>query len=387
MQAERKRFVIAIAALIGSTIGVGIFGMPYAFSRIGLVPAIAYVVVLGGIQLMQQLFYAEAAIACPEPLRLVGLTGKYLGKKASIAATVSTVLSYWGGLIAYIIVGGTFLHALVSPFLGGQVFTYQVIGFVVAASVVWFGLDVVSRISFFATVGLISAMVAIFVLGVPHVRPDNLPLVTGLDWFLPYGVVLFSLSGLPAILEMEDILKGDHKYYRLAVVIGTVTAAVLTTAFGIIVWGVTGAATTNDAVTGLRVMLGPGIATIGAVFGTFSVSASFLAVATNLRSTFRYDYKFSKLTSWLLTLGPPFAVFLLGAKDFVGIIGFSGAVFGGITAALVALLYIAVTHREAVKERRLGAPIWLAYASIAVLSAGALYEAGTTAVSIIEKWR
>ncbi|HTM68725.1 MAG TPA: hypothetical protein VL426_05500, partial [Candidatus Binatia bacterium] len=255
------------------------------------------------------------------------------------------------------------------------------------AGAIWFGLDIVSRISFFATIGLITAMLAIFALGAPHVRPDNLPLVTGLDWFLPYGVVLFSLSGLPAILEMEDILKGDHKYYRAAVVVGTVAAALLTTAFGIIVWGVTGAATTNDSVTGLRLVLGPGIATVGTVFGFISVTTAFLAVATNLQSTFRYDYKTGKLASWLLTVGPPFGVFLLGAKDFVSIISFSGAVFGGITAALVALLYIAVTHKEAVKERRLGAPIWLAYTSIAVLSAGALYEAGTTAIRILEKWR
>lgn len=256
MQTERKQFFLAIAALIGSTIGVGVFGIPYAFSRIGLVPALAYVVVLGGIQLLQHLFYAEAAIACPEPLRLAGLTGKYLGKRARIAATVSTVLSYWGGMIAYIIVGGTFLHVLVGPFLGGEIFTYQIIWIAVAASVVYFGLDIVSRVGFFATIGLIAAMVAIFVIGIPHVRPDNLPLVTGIDWLLPYGVVLFSLSGLPAVLEMEDILKGKHARYRLAIVLGSLTAAALTTAFGVVVWGVTGAATTSDAVSGLRLRFG-----------------------------------------------------------------------------------------------------------------------------------
>src|SRR5688572_22837200 len=180
MQAEKKQFFIAIATLIGSIIGVGVFGIPYAFSQVGLVPALAYVVVLGGIQLLQHLFYAEAAIACPEPLRLVGLTRKYLGKRASVAATVSTVLGYWGGMLAYIIVGGTFLHALLGPFLGGELFTYQIAWIAVAACIIYFGLDIVSKVGFFATLGLVAAMVTIFGMGFPHVRPDNLPLVTGL---------------------------------------------------------------------------------------------------------------------------------------------------------------------------------------------------------------
>lgn len=387
MQAERKHFVIAVATLIGTIIGVGVFGIPYAFSQVGLLPALAFVLVLGGIQLLQHLFYAEAAIACPESLRLSGLAGRYLGPRARTAATVSIVLGYWGGMLAYMIVGGTFLHALIGPFLGGQEFTYQIVWSLIAAVIVFFGLDLVTRVSTVATAGLLIAMAAIFVLGVPHVRPENLPLVSLKDWFLPYGVVLFSLSGLPAILEMEDILKGRHAKYRRAVVLGTLIAAGLTTAFGLVIWGVTGAATTKDAVSGLRLAIGPGISTVGAVFGFLAVVTSFFATALNLQATLQYDYKLRRVVAWLLTCGPPFIVFLFGAKDFVSIVSFTGAVFGGITAALVALLYVAVTHRREVKERPLGVPIWLAYASIAVLSAGALYEAGTTALGILEKWR
>jgi len=95
--------------LIGTIIGVGIFGVPYAISRVGVVVALIYFVVLGGIQLLQSLFYAEAAIVCDDKLRLIGLVGRYLGPRARHVAAASTVLGFWGGMVAYVVVGGSFV--------------------------------------------------------------------------------------------------------------------------------------------------------------------------------------------------------------------------------------------------------------------------------------
>lgn len=387
MASERQRYLFATFTLVGTIIGVGVFGIPYAFSRVGLLVAAGYIVALTAVQLLQHLFYAEAAIACPVPLRLVGLVDRYVGKRAKAAAAVSIIFGYWGGLLAYMIVGGTFLHVLLSPFLGGTEFRYQVVWSLVGCGLVYFGLELITKINFYATIGLLVAMGLIFALGVPHVRLEHfMPLWTGTDLFLPYGIVLFSLSGLPAILEMEDILKGDHRRYRSAVVAGTLIAAALTGAFGFIVWGVTGPATTDAAVEGLKASLGGGITVIAAAFGFLAVATSFFASAINLQATFRYDYRLSRVVSWLLTGGVPFAVFLFGAKDFVHIVSFTGAVFGGITAALVALLYVAVSTKGEVKEKPLGIPVFWAYLCIALLTVGALIEAGTTALRIIRSF-
>lgn len=379
MTDERKRFHLAWITLTGTIIGVGIFGVPYALSRVGLAMAIGYLVVLTAVQLLQHLFYAEAAIACPDKLRLVGLVERYLGRRAKSLAAASIIFGYWGGMLAYMIVGGTFLHVLLSPRFGGSEFAYQVIWSMLAATLVRFGLDVIARVNAVATFGLLAAMALIFGLGAPHVRIENFaPLWTGNDLFLPYGVILFSLSGLPAILEMEDLLKGKHASYRRAIVVGTLVAAALTAGFGFLVWGITGSATTSAGVDGLKSILGGGIATIAAIFGFLAVATSFFATAINLQGTFRYDYKLGQNTAWLLTSAVPFAVFLFGAKDFVSIVGFTGAVFGGISAALVALLYVAVTRTRQVALKPLGVPAWVAYVTIAFLSAGAFVEAGAT---------
>jgi amino acid permease len=384
MKEDLRAYRSAVLMLVGTIIGVGIFGVPYVFSRVGLLPAAGYLIVLTGVQLLQHLFYAEAAIACPVPLRLVGLVDRYLGRWGKHVAAVSIILGFWGAILAYMVVGGTFLHILLSPYFGGSELTYQIAWAFVAATVVFFGLTFVTRVGVIATSSLLAAMAVIFVIGIPHINVANyLPLWTGHDWLLPYGIVLFSLSGLPAILEMEDILRGRHAHYRSAVIAGTLIAATITGAFGFVVWGVTGAGTTTAAIVGLQKAIGPGVAVFGALLGFLAVITSFFSSAINLENTFRFDYGLKRAAAWLLTFGPPFALMLLGAKNFVNIVGFTGAVFSGTSAIMVALLYIAVTKHHEVHEKPLGIPIWTAYVSIAVLATGALLTVATTLEKVL----
>lgn len=375
MTKERRQFTIATASLVGTIIGVGVFGLPYALAQVGVGIALGYFVLLTGIQVLQHLFYAEAAIATSEKQRLVGLVGRYLGPRAKHAAAVATVLGFWAGMLAYIIVGGSFLHLLLAPRFGGDLLTYQVVWALVGAAVIYFGLRIVERVDFVATVGLLATLLLILGSSAPHVDAANLPWYVGRDLFLPYGVILFSLSGLPVIPEMEDMLEGRHRLYRVAVVAGTLIAAVFTAAFGFMVWGIAGAGVGSDAMETIIEVLGSGIGIIALVFGFLAVATSFFATAINLQSTFEYDYKLPHRAAWFLTGAVPLALLLYGVKDFVAIISFSGAVFGGVTAVLVAMLYVAVVRQRAVPERPLGVPLAYAYASMAILAAGAVIEA------------
>jgi tyrosine-specific transport protein len=384
MTKQTRQFVLATSTLVGTIIGVGIFGVPYAISRVGVVPALAFFVVLGGIQLLQHLFFAEAAMACPEKKRLPGLVGQYLGNGYRRLAAVVNIGGLWIGMTAYIIVGGEFLSILLKPLVGGEVYQYQMAWAAVGGLLLYFGLAAVSKLGFVTVAALVVSFVLITVRTLPSVRAVNLDLFNVQDILLPYGVLLFSLGGLPAILEMEDILEGRHERFRTAIVIGSLVATALTAAFGFLVYGVTGAATTEDAVTGLKVALGGNIATLAALFGFLAILNCFLRIGTNLKNTFMYDYRLRRLTAWLLAAGVPFAVYLVGSKSFISMISFSGAVFGGITAVLVAALYVAVTKRGIGKERPLGlSPRW-AYLSAAILAVGVLYQLVRSASSL---WR
>jgi tyrosine-specific transport protein len=374
MSKDNKEFWLASASLVGTIIGVGVFGVPYAISRVGVVPALAFFLVLGGIQLLQHFYLVEAAMVCPDKLRLPGLVGRYVGPRARWVAAAANILGLWAGMIAYIIVGGRFLSVLLQPYLGGETYYYQIGWALVGSALIYFSLKVISRLGLVTVTALIAAFIVIFARAAPAVRLDNLFLFDIHDLFLPYGVLLFSLSGYPAILEMEDILEGKHERYRRAVVVGTLTGALLTITFGLVVYGVTGLATTEDAVTGLQSVLGGNIAQLAALLGFVAIMNCYLRIGVNMRHTLQYDFKLRRFTSWLMTIGVPIGIFLIGSRSFVSMISFSGAVFGGITAILVALLYISITKKKLMKEKPLGVPLPWAYVSIVILAGGALIE-------------
>jgi amino acid permease len=120
--------------------------------------------------------------------------------------------------------------------------------------------------------------------------------------------------------------------------------------------------------------MGDGIIVGAAAFGFLAVATSYFVLALNLRSTFEYDYRMHKFPSWFLACCVPLGLLLLGVNNFIGIISFTGAVFGGSAAIIVSLLYISVTRKGLLKKRALGVPLFWAYLSIVVLAVGVIYE-------------
>lgn len=383
MSEGTQRQWIATLSLTGTIIGVGIFGMPYAIAQIGVWPTLVMFVILGGIQLLQHLFFAEAAIACDEPARLVGLVTRYLGRRWRTLAGLASTLGYWSSLVAYIIVGGTFLHLLLGDWLGGSPDVYRAVWVVVGALVVAGGLKAVAEAEIVGTIALLAALVAIFALVLPEVTLANYVAADARDMLLPYGVILFSLSGLNAVPQMEDLLPGQPRRFRRAVVAGTALAWLMTLAFGLIVYGTSGAATAEDAVAGLRAVLGAGGTIVVAAFGFLAVATSYFTIALALKETFEMDYGWRGLVAWFACIAPPIVVWVSGVRSFVEVIAFSGAVFGGVVAVLVAALYLAVRRRRLVTDHPLAVPAFWAWLSIVILSVGAVVEIAAAARNLL----
>lgn len=374
--------MIATASLVGAIVGVGVFGVPYAVSRAGVVLGLAFFVVLGAVQFFQHLFYAEAAAATDEQVRFVGFTEKFVGRRFRPLATVISLGGSWCALVAYVLVGGSFLHALLGGWLGGGVFAYQLAWAAAGAVILMFGLNLVSEISFVGTVGKVAALAVVLAFCAFRLKAGNMT-VTVSDPLLPYGVILFSLSGLSIIPEMEEMVGGDRCLFRRAVAWGSLISLTLTVLFGFLVFGVTGAATTSDAIGGLQAVFGGFMPVLAAAFGFLAVATSFMAIGIDLKNTFVYDLRFRPAAAWLATIGVPCAFLLFGVRDFLPVVGFSGAVFGGAGALLVGAMYVRIRKQRLLGEHALGVPTWVAYAVSAVLGLGILIELGSTAVRLV----
>lgn len=328
-----KNFLHATAILIGTIVGVGIFGIPYVAAKSGFIIALIYLIGLGIIALLIHLFYGEIVSQTSGKHRLIGYAEKYLGKWGKRVATISAILGRYGALLAYIIVSGQFLKAL----FNGSALNWSLIFFAFGALFVFLGLKIIAKAEFFMVLLLFATMVIIFIFGFGHINFDNLNNLNLSYLFLPYGVILFALGGTVAIPEMAELIQ--NRRLKSAILLGTLIPIILFIIFVFVVVGVTGKNTTQEALIGLQNILGLKIMLIGLVFGVLALITSFLVLGLNIKKIFNYDYKINKHLSWFLACFVPLILYLIGLRDFISMIAFVGAVLGGINGIIICLIY------------------------------------------------
>ncbi|MBI2112630.1 hypothetical protein HYT52_03800, partial [Candidatus Woesearchaeota archaeon] len=165
--------------------------------------------------------------------------------------------------------------------------------------------------------------------------------------FLPYGVILFAFMASPAMPELNEILKGkEKKLMRNSIFIGSVIPIILYLLFVFTVVGVV----SLDSFEGLRdneriatvalsIFTNPILGKLANLLAVLSMFTSFLALGLALVEMYEFDYKFKHRTALLLTLIVPMVVVLLGLTTFINVLGFSGAIAGGLDGILIILMY------------------------------------------------
>lgn len=368
-------YLRAIATVSGFIIGAGIFGVPYIFSKSGLLAGLLELALIAGALVLAHLLYGEVILRTSGRHRLVGFAGRYLGNSGKVVASASNVLGAVGALLAYTILGGVFLWQLLGSVLPLSLFSFQLLFFGVMAVLVISGLKFVSRVEGVLTFLLFAVILGIVAWSAPHARVENL---LGFDFkniFLPFGVLMFALGGWAAVPEARDILEGEPSKLRGAIVWGTLAASGITAIFGASVLAVSGPKTTEAAIAGLVPELGYGVVVAGAIFGLLAISTSFAILGMNLKETFEYDFRWSRVSSAVIALGAPLAIFLSGARDFIKVINITGGVFGALDIVLIMLIYLAAKERGDRKpEYEVGIKPNRVWIFIAAFGIAALYE-------------
>jgi len=377
-----KQFLLATAVLMSTIVGVGMFGLPYAGAQSGFLIAAVFLIVLTIIMTLLHLFYGEIVSRTKEKHRLVGYADHYLGKGWRNLVTVSTVVGFYGSLLAYIIVGGDFLHLIFSSAINTSSIVFNLIFFVIGAVVVYFGLRLISGLDFLMGFFLVLIIFLFLYLGFNQINIDNLKTFNWSNIFIPYGVILYSLAGIAAIPEIREIFsENNRKFYKRAIILGTVIPAVLYLIFMGTVIGLTGLNTSDEAIKGLSVLLGEKVVFIGALFGFLATITSFFIIGLYLKETLWYDLKINKNLAWFLTCFVPLILLGLGMHNFITIIILLGALMGGIEGTAVVLIYKrAKKLGNQSPDYELKEPAILRYVMILVFILGFIY----TLVQIIK---
>jgi len=375
VKSTRGNFFYAVAILIGMIIGAGIFGIPYVVAQAGFAVGLFYLVLLGGAVMLLHLFYGEIVLRTKQEHRLIGYAAKYLGKEAKKIATLTVLFEYYGSLLAYIIIGGNFLMIILGRFFGGNEVFWAAVFFVVGATLIFCGLKTVVKNELFLTGLLLASLAAVLFSGLPQINFDNLKTVNFNKFFLPYGVILFSLAGSAVIPEVRKIMTGQEKRIKKVIIFGTLIPAIFYLFFALVVVGITGSGTTEEAINGLIPYLGNWIISVGAIFGILAVFTSFLVLGLGLEEIFHDDYRIKKRVAFCLALFVPFLAYLFGLKSFIFIIGLVGALAAGIDGILTVLIYFkAKKAGDRQPEYQIKTGIFWGWLLILMFSLGFIYQ-------------
>lgn len=341
------KFLKTLSVFVGTIIGVGIFGLPYVASKAGFFVVLIYFLAMSFIAIFIHLLFSKVALGTETLYRLPGFVGEYLGSCWKKITLLTIGAGLIGAILAYLIVGGKFLELLLTPYFGGNNIIYTLLFFGAGAYLILKGIKHISQVEFSLLIVFFAILIVIFMKAVPFIDFNNFQ-KTDLSFItLPYGVILFALWGSSLIPEAEEMLGQDaKKLLKWVIVSGILLAAVTYLLFVFMVLGASGQNTSKDAISGLADTLGNGIIRLGFIFGIITCFTSFITLGLTFKKILWYDFGLPKRLSWFIACFTPLFLFFLGLKEFIRVIGLTGALALGFEAIIIVFLYKAFLKKK-----------------------------------------
>jgi len=371
---KNNRFLSATAVLVGTMVGVGVFGIPFAFAKAGFWVGFLFLIFIGFITLLMNLMYGEIVLRTHEEHQITGYTEKYLGFWFKRAIFFSMALGLYSALLAYIVIAGDFLNNIFSSVFYASPTTYSLVFFIVLSVLVITGIRRISWIELFLVCLFVVVILLIFGVGFNKIDAVNFSGIQKEFWFLPYGVLLFAFAGFSSIPIQRSILNGQENDLKKSIMLAVVLTGALYLLFAVTVVGISGSITSPDAISGLYEFLGGKIIFLGSLFGILAVSTSFLMLGSAFLDMFHLDYSVPRKLAWLLVLAPPLVLFLGGLRTFIDIISLAGSVAIGLEGIVLTFVYIKSKSKgDRVPEYSLELPKFFYYLLIFMFGAGIVY--------------
>lgn len=366
-----RNFWFAVFALVGTTIGAGIFSLPYVFGKAGFFIGLAEFIILVGIVLLIQQILGEITLRTSGHKRLVGLASYYLGGLWGKLVTMSVLLGGIGVLLVYIIFGGKFLSLIT----GWDLFLSSIIFFLFWFFAILAKPKNFGKTEFYISAFVIFIIVTISILNLGFINLNNFRGFEMKSLLLPYGVILFAITGYTVIPKMEDLLGGEKYKLKKAIKYGTLIPAAVYLIFVFVILGVSGKFTSSDAMFGFSQVINSSfLLLIGSVLGLLAVAGAALSYGVYFRETLWYDLKLNKKIAWILTGLIPLFLFVLGVRDAVPVINIVGALFFGFQAIVILMIHKKAKNSEIKPAYEINLHNALYYIIGAVVSLGAILE-------------
>ncbi len=335
---ENKELITAISIIIGTVVGVGFLGLPYTAAKAGFFVTAGYLLVFGSLILLINLYFGEVILRTRGEHHLIGFTQKYLGKTCKDIMFVLVTMAIFSALLAYMIGVGESLSFLFFGDLTYQIEFGALFGFAMSY-LLWRGVKSLRKYEKIGVGALIVLLFLIAFLYSGKIDYSNLMTFNKSYFFLPLGVVLFSLIEFFSLPAVARVLKKNKKQTKKAIVIGTAIIIFIYLFFTLIVVGVAGENTPEVS----TIAFGPLFIAIGII----TMFTSYLALGTALERILMIDYRNKKRRAWFKTAIVPIVLFLIlnffEFLTFIDILSIGGVIAGG----LIVIMVLAI-HQKAI---------------------------------------
>jgi len=339
---SRNKLWIASATLMGTIIGAGVLGIPYVIAQSGLLLGIINLLVVGFALLVLHLCLGEISLRTKGLHQLSGYMEIYLGKIGKHLIAFSMMVGIYGAMVAYIIGEGEILKTI----FGGHPLIYSLAFFVIVSIIIFMGIKATGRAEMIVTSLMILIVLAIGIFSFSKIDPTHFTAIHWQNIFLPYGVILFAFVGTAAIPELREELENQKHQMKKAILIGSILPIVVYLLFAVIVVGLVGLKNFNTlapndriATIALSIFADPYLGLAANIFAVFAMFTSFIGLGLALYQMYEYDYHLKKIWAFFLTVIPPIIIAISGLTHFIAVIGFTGAIAGGVDGILVMLAY------------------------------------------------
>jgi amino acid permease len=316
--------------LAATTIGAGIFSLPYLFEKSGWGTGLIYLIVLGVALAISHLIYWESLEHAHEA-HLLGMVRRHLGRFSFVSGAVSIVGGLLFALTAYLILGAQFL-LLIFPSLQWGVAT--LLFFALSVIPFFVNLKRFLKIEFWGALLLAAIFGVVFFLGLGGNRLAEVPLFVSENFFLPFGAVLFALSGWTAVGPMRDLEKKHGVTKRFtALWVGTAIVVALYFLFVVSVFNIS-AQTTPDTLSGLFT-LPRWITVVMGFLGIFCLWTSYLPIGLEAQESLVEDLRIPQGVARASVTFLPLLLVWMGLSDFLSVVGLGGGVFLAVQYMLI----------------------------------------------------
>ncbi len=332
MKGDSKLLLTAIAAQSGTIVGAGFLGIPYAMSKAGFFTGLAYIIGIGLIMLLVNLYYAEVVLRTNKIHQHPGYAEKYLGKKGKRISFIALIIGAYAMFLAYLLAEGQSLSTL---FFGttAHVLEFGTLFFLLMSYLSIRGMKAFKKYELFGSLLVILITALLLYQYYPQINANHLSKFNPEFIALPFGIVLFSFLGIDGIPGVRMILAKNERLMKRSIIISSLIPIIIYTVFSLVVDG---------SFTNVPQVATLALGRIFIILGVLSMFTAYFSTSLTLKDSLQIDHGQHPIIAWFLSICLPYLVFLLVVNyeflHFVDILGIGGIALGGVYGIMTLIM-------------------------------------------------